>query len=611
MLSPAVLLVACLFSPPTTRTDARTDGATLIVNQVPVYTVRSSRASFTPNQRAQAAAAMLAKSDPKLRAEVKSDGKVWRVVVGKSTLLLFTPEEAGEVEGRRTASIAFANKLNGALALPPVLLAKGEERIVMAARSSRTVTLVGSEAARATVLVDNPSLKVRRSGAGQLTLSAIAACRGALTVECPSGGQSIEVEALPLAVELPQRLTAFVRGAPATPGAVRASALAAVTSRLEVSPSAELTIGTSFPCPSVGAGGAAKVMAPVSATAPGCARATGQVEVTVTNLGAGSKAEEELWYSNDPENLYGPCDLFTGQLHPSRPVRLLLHHQNRTAAPLIVQYALINRGATEARVAVTIGDGTPDPNPTLVGLNAGEEFLQGRRVGSASVVQIPPGTMAPLALRVLRREDTASGLATLELLQGGPSSVTLKATTLSPASLSESWRRAAYGAEPWACMRPVPAPAPPVTASYSRDVFPTPFRRESFAYEVGGRHAFIRVGEKAIPRSDQRSTLQGNFGVTYEVTGTVHNPRDRATEVELVFEASAGYAGALVEVGGKLIRVPLAQAKGERQVATYSLPAGATRHVRFTTIPLSGASYPVTFIVRESEAKAPNRTARR
>jgi hypothetical protein len=94
----------------------------------------------------------------------------------------------------------------------------------------------------------------------------------------------------------------------------------------------------------------------------------------------------------------------------------------------------------------------------------------------------------------------------------------------------------------------------------------------------------------------------------YTIKASVENPTETATDIELVFEASAGYSGALFVVNGQYKRIPLLQPKAESEVVRFRLEPKATKALTILTLPLSGGSYPATLTIRpvqEAFAKAP------
>jgi hypothetical protein len=244
------------------------------------------------------------------------------------------------------------------------------------------------------------------------------------------------------------------------------------------------------------------------------------------------------------------------------------------------------------------GDSRPERNPVLAGIVAADQYFRGWMAGSGEVVTIPPRSTLPISLRRLGPNETASGLCSLRLLSG-PETLLIRTDSWPPFNLDRKWAGAIVSSTPW---REVGCP--PInefdSAPYvlSEHVYPNPQKTEQVRYEVGGRYGFVRIGQRAIERQDQNSRLDGNFGVIYNIKGSVQNPTSAPTDVEVVFEASAGYSGGLFVVDGNLVRTELLQPKGESQLLRFRMEPGATRNLNIWTIPLSGSSYPATITIR-------------
>ncbi|MFN3683385.1 MAG: hypothetical protein ACK41F_05560 [Fimbriimonadaceae bacterium] len=573
--------------------DARAVGGTIYVNEVPVATLRTSSGG-SPAVRAAQAAAKLRSLGPGEVRVVASKRSVHIDVGGRQALLVKQAEARASGLSPRALADRWAASLRSALALPPL---KVEPDVVrMGPDGKATVRLVGSKARTAALLGDNLPASVARVP-GALTLKARSV--GAGTLQIVSGAESVtvSVEVLPYAAAFPQRLTAWVSGAPASPEVVRGAVEGALRKRLATQPGARVT-WEPFQAPSVPSSGRTLARVKVSAWAPNAVESSGFAEVEVVNLGLGVLREAELWYCNDPENLAAPGSLFQDELRVGKPVRLLFHHVNQSPIPLVLEVALENDSDQEARLAIVPGDSQPDPNPVLAGLRAGDEFFRNWLTGSAEVVVVPARSRVALALRRLAPRETASGLQALLLLSGGPGSLRLAASARLPGEydgLAASWSEA-----PWRTLPPMRLVGEGMRAVRGpRHAYPSPFRREEVVYSTGGRHAFVRIGQKAIDRADGQGALAGNFGVVYRIQAEARNEEQLAKEVEVVFEASAGYSGAVFVVDGKYVRTPLLQPKQEYRLARARVGPRQSRKFEIWTIPLSGSSYPATLVVRE------------
>ena len=129
-------------------------------------------------------------------------------------------------------------------------------------------------------------------------------------------------------------------------------------------------------------------------------------------------------------------------------------------------------------------------------------------------------------------------------------------------------------------------------------IFPHPFQDIEADYQVGGKFTFIRIGLQPKPSKDGKDNLDGNFGVFYTIKALIENPNPQPAEVEVVFEASAGYSGAVVLVDGQVVKTPVLKPKGEYRLAVVRLEPEARRSLYIQTMPLSGGSYPATLAIR-------------
>ncbi|RYD65771.1 MAG: hypothetical protein EOP84_31645, partial [Verrucomicrobiaceae bacterium] len=92
--------------------------------------------------------------------------------------------------------------------------------------------------------------------------------------------------------------------------------------------------------------------------------------------------------------------------------------------------------------------------------------------------------------------------------------------------------------------------------------------------------------------------LGSNGMFTYTIKTKLQNPTSRTTDVEVVFEASAGYASGLFVVNGRTVTIDQLSPKTEGQVMRVKLAPGQTQSFDILTLPLSGSAYPATLTIR-------------
>jgi hypothetical protein len=591
----ALLCLLCCLASAFGSPDATSRGPIVVVNGVEVFRIRASVGGIRPATRATIVAAALASSDEDEVVRIEKGEAAYSIFVGDVRCMDVTKADAKA--GKSTmAGLArvWASEISAALRLPPVKVASGSVELPVG--GSRVVKLVGSGLRSAQVGVNGDRVSARLVENG-VEVKALAL--GASSVVIDAGGyvEAINVTVRPYAADFPQTLVAEVVGSPAAQSAVSGAIETALKTHLKAHPLARLT----YKIPNASRlpiGEARTVVVPVKASAPETFAASGKVNVLVRNVPVNRTPDAELWYSNNPETVRKAQPLFSATLESARPARLLYHHVNATDYPLFLRVQLVNNSDEAAKVVVMPGDTPPDKNPVRAGLVAAQQYFQAWISGSGEVVSVPPRSTLPITLRRLGPGQTSSGLCGVRLIDG-PASVLVRTDAYPPFPLDRKWESALTSTTPW---REVGCP--PITmfdsAPYtlSEHVYPNPQKLETVRYVVGGRYGFVRIGQRAIIRQDQNSRLEGNFGVIYNIKGEVVNPTDKPTQIEVVFEASAGYSGGLFALDGSLIRTNLLQPKAESQITKFSVPPGGSKSFEMFTIPLSGSSYPATITVR-------------
>ena len=444
---------------------------------------------------------------------------------------------------------------------------------------------------------DEQVIKVVR-GSGGYTLKAIGPGQANITASVPGTIQSISISVKAFAAFFPQSATASVVGSPAIEDTVLGAIEGAVMSQVSAESGTELKI-TDLKPTSLGSGAKKTFTARVRAFGSDYVTSEGLVNVTIENLPFANRRESELWFCNSPERIKSAGSLFSASLKEDAPVRVLYHHYNDTNNALLVKLTAVNLGDKPARMVITPGDSDPERNPVKAGIVAANRFVKAWRNGSGEVVTIPAKSSLPIAMRRLFPGQTASGICSLRLLGGGPASLVVREDALDLYTFQGRWATAIASPAPWRWVGATRLAAwdPPARES-TEEIYPNPFQEENAHYVVGGKVAFIRIGHNPIARKDSKAQLAGNYGVIYNARFYLYNPTSAATEVEFAFEASGGYSGALVIMDGSVLQTPGLQPHSSYSLQKIRLEAGQSKEISFTTIPLSGSSYPCTFMIR-------------
>lgn len=562
------------------------EGRCLIINGSRAANVRLA-------SQAKSMIAILKKNPNANAVSVQHSKRSSRLAVNGALLIKLSGADAAAAgTSIRGLAVALSTRINAALALPDLVVTP--ESLKLPVGKPGILRVIGKKAHLAKLFGEG--LNIRQVSEGFEVRASTPIKLDANLV----GGKSskkIPISVLPLAASLPQTLLAEVVGFPAASSATRSSVLAAIQRKLVVSAQSKISIGT-FEAAPVASGKAKAFTVPIEVTAPNAFPSRGSVVVNVKNIGELRTRETELWYCNHPEEVKSEQPLYRGVLETDQPVRLLYHHYNATKFPLGITVSLVNRSSEPARVIVLPGEGEPNKDPVRTGLGAGAEFLRNWESGSGEVILVPPKSELPIAARLLHPHQTASGIVYVRLLGDKASKIGMHVDALAAGKIPASWTEY-RGGNAWNFAAPKTLTNfEEVPVNAVEHVYPRPFMELAARYEVGGRFAFIRLGQAPITNASETRQLDGNFGVIYTVDLALENRTSKPAKVEVVFETSAGYSAAVFWIDGKFVATPVLQEKDEFNLRTETLSPGQSKRIRLRTMPLSGSSYPATITVR-------------
>lgn len=573
-------------------------GASIYVNDVAVLTIRTSIGKTSAATRAAQAAANLKNAGGGAKYTVEGNKNEARVLGNGALIVRVTSAEAKK---NRMTPLALASRwaasIRNAFDLPPLKVQV--KAISLPSGGAKTLTVIGYRARGGySVSSTNPDVAKAEVERGSVRIVAISRGNATITLKAGDISDSVDVAVLPYAAKLPQKLHASVVGQPASKECVRQAVIGAALNELQVEPGATIKLNSVY-AEAINAGESKTCNVSVEVTAQNAFKAEGRVEIQVRNEGLSRLKETELWYCNDPENVTAPGRLFAAELVPNSPARMLYHHINASASPLVLQVWIKNPNNAPARIVIIPGDGDPSKDPVRAGLDAGERFFTSWLSGSGHIVTIPAKSAMPLVIHRLAPGQTSSGLTYLRLLDNERKPLIVRTDAIHPTVTTAAWMQGEGLPTPWIVTGTRRLADQEMTATETTEhVYPEPFLEMEANYEIGGRFAFFRIGQEPIASQNSQKELDGNFGVIYSLKSTVTNPTQVATTIEAVFEASAGYSGAVFTVDGVFVRTPLLQTKGEFVLKTITLQPGQSQSITIQTIPLSGSSYPATIVVR-------------
>lgn len=571
-------------------------GSDLFVNGMVVVHFIRPLGTLSPEARAATAAHTLKHLAYWGAVGVKGDGPGRTVAIGEDAVISVGEEDAAELNTTVSAlATAWAAKLQQAMDLPPLRVS--DNFVQIGVGKNRVVTAIGTMAGKATATSADRSIATVAKVAGGFSIKGIALGQTIVSVSCGVQQENVQVTVAPYAANFPQSFEVAVAGAPATADTVKGACLGAVKTRLQTLPNAIVEISPPT-FASLEPDKAATYSFQISATSATGIAAKGTATVTVENVGDLRKPDDYLWYSNKPETVKQYQSLFSSTLKRLSGVRFLYHHLNGMTQDMYLRVEVVNDSKLPAEVAITPGDSKPDIDPVNAGIIAGCQFFRGWMQGNAEIVTIPAGSVLPVSFRRLSPKETASGLCELRLLSG-PDNVLVRADSMPPLQLDDKWANVIFTSEPWHEVGAHPLNMyDNIPSEINNHVYADPYVKDTLVYAVGGKYGYSRVGERPIAQVDHSGSLDGNYGVFESIEVNLSNPTNAPAEVELIFVASAGYAGAVFLVDGQFQLIRQLRPEGTAKIAQYHLDPGQTVKAQIVTLPLSGSSYPITIIAR-------------
>jgi hypothetical protein len=576
--------------------ECHSHGASVFVNGENVLTFATADHGAPPAERARKLAARLSALADGASIDVSGDNADRVLLIDSKPFLHLTQEEA-EQHKMTVAALAIdvADRLKQAWELPPIRVS--DNYVKLPVGGCQTVRVIGSAAAHAQLLNSDKTVTTVARTDGGIFLSAKGVGKATVSIQTGTTTENVEVEVQPFAANFPQKYLVEVTGAPATASTVAGAVQSALHAQIVGVPDVAWTYPV-VQTESIEPGRSETYTVKTGATAANAFPTTGDVDVTVKNVALPTQTDDSLFYSNNPETIRHPGPLFSADLKLGTSARLLYHHVNGTMDDMFVRVEAVNDSGVPARVMVIPGDSTPDKDPVRAGLNAADQFMPNWATGSGEVITIPAESVLPISLRRLSPQDTASGLCAIRLVDGPPQ-ILIRTDSFPPLPLDAHWQNVLFSSAAWHEVGTHPINEyDRVPTEQSPQIYPNPYVNDTVSYQVGGRFTFFRIGQKPIERKDLDGALDGNFGVIYTIRANLKNPTADPTDVEIVFEASAGYSGGLFLVNGNYLKARPMAPKATVRLGKYHLLPNSSQVIEITTVPLSGSSYPATLMIR-------------
>ncbi len=309
---------------------------------------------------------------------------------------------------------------------------------------------------------------------------------------------------------------------------------------------------------------------------------THTVPVEIKNQALPWADAQVLLVSNSPETLPFGKVLLSGSLSTGQTVRLLYHHANGSPAQrMTIAVNLSNPDRSPIALWITGAADSAGADELVVGHAAARAFLDQYWHHAGFLLQIPANTTLPLFVHDLSPGGIASGLTQFALVDGDRLNVHVYARLegeMDPPPMSY---------------------APNFDKVHQRGAFQRPQFVRPLAYTVGDPPVQMTLGDvpDALHENQTGAPLGGNYGVVYSFPIEVTNPSVLPTILGLLMRAMGGQASGTILVDDRIVDIRRVRSGQRRLVTTIRLAPGEHRIVMISTMPESGAFYPVRFIL--------------
>lgn len=587
------------FTPRVSQRAERDGTAVVLINDRGVIRLKTTNGNLTPRERAGLAAERLAVLiqrglDPNALG-CKVTGQSARLMAGEAMIAIATQAEA-RAHGTTPAQLvnSWVRAIRTALAIPPLSVSATDVRIPLG--ESRMIAVQSLVDSPVNVqVVDSAIVKAESAKPGTLILRGLNVGDTEVKVQCEEYGVTIKAHVRKYAGTLLGSVKGIVTGQKVPASLIRRAVETAARSQVKLEPGAVLR--------SVEAGQVPASLPPGSESRLGvCIEAAGgdyiptriNTQALVENRVIGRAPTSKIMYSNDPERILRYQVLFAGRMTPQdEGVRLLYHHQNMVGQRIGFVIEIINASTNPANLHVIEGVAEPVLDPVIAGYKAGMRFLGNYRQCVGRIIDIAPGCRFVIVNQALEHGFTASGIMEFRQLSGEYLIVRVLAKPESQSVYEDppDVLLAATGIDP-------------DKIRYSDHVYPNPSQSVEVKYTAGKQWVFFRLGKDAIKHAEQDKWLYGNYGVIYEIKAVLENPSSSSQTFEFVFEPTAGPASAIFIVDDRLVPIKLARPPQEVTLERVTVPGESIRTVSICTMPLSGAAYPATLIIRGASTTA-------
>jgi len=307
---------------------------------------------------------------------------------------------------------------------------------------------------------------------------------------------------------------------------------------------------------------------------------SGATNVNVTNVPIDPLAPRVLFYDDDPERVTGTGVIYRGSVSLGSAARLYYYHDG---GPDPSQLAVVLSANSQDPTSVQVIDSSAGPNLDVmsVGHAVSKNFLQMDPHNEGVVLDLVEGSPYVLRSVALSTKAGAAGAIGLQVLSGGPVTVTVVAAP--PAT------------DPLAMLA---APDLPDDGHHRTGAFLiTNFGTESLQYVAGGPDVKTVYADRdtsppnAVPGAPGHD--YGDYGVVHTFLISLVNPTDAAVTAYLYERPIGGIVRSSFIVDGNLNEVGCVRLPVPYQVSAFVLAPGGKYQATVTTMTDGGSNYPL------------------
>jgi hypothetical protein len=481
--------------------------------------------------------------------------------------------------------------------------------MIVPTNETRTFEIGGSTDPHQIIVTDdNPDVAtVSFDPASHTTnVQGLAPGRTVVTLSTGQNGPSlsIPVDVKPYAAVIDADANVYVTGNPSTPQPIVQEALIAGLAQAVRTEAGATLKYTSAP-PSVNdlqAGKSCDVTVGLKATGSGMIGVRGTTTLHLQNVAQLMAPASMLYFSNNPESVKAPGDLFSGELPYGKAIRLDYHHQNIGDNPLVFRTEITNRSIDAATVQIIAGICLPGTDTIQVGRRAGAAFLNALNGNAGLLVTIPPGGNVPIIEQRFAPQYTVSGI--LQMLRVGGAArgvevdVKCVADSGSPIAINQLVASVtSVGA--LITGQAMPAADHKTLLDSGENIYGPPIVAKDIHFKVGDPWTFVPIGTDApLKNLIADGELLGNYGVDYAFNVSLANPTPNPTNITLSFVPRAGRAAGVFQLDSDpIMELDPVNPPTEVVIARFPLAANSTKNFTLRTMPLNGSFYPAALVL--------------